>query len=110
MSVHAAPAKTVAADADAVAERRAARLHQIESPLGGIDDDRARRVIAGIINAGARNGADAARAEATVASVEAGPAIQEVKVFLCLRLTRAGQQRRRGSQNDKSSGHCPSWP
>jgi hypothetical protein len=72
-----------------VAERRAARLHQIESSLGGIDDDRARRVIAGIINAGAWNGTDA-NADATVASVVAGPAIQEVEVSLRLRRTRTG--------------------
>jgi hypothetical protein len=34
--------------------------------------------------------------------------MQEIKVFLCLRLTRASQQRSRGSQNDEPSGHCPS--
>src|SRR5262249_2715516 len=111
-AVHAAPAEAVSPDADAVAESRAARLHQIEPPLGGVEGERARRVIAGLVNAGARNGADADRAEATVASEEAGPAIllAEVKVALGLRLTRAGQQCRRGSQNDESSGHCPSSP
>ena len=42
----AGPGEADAPDADAVAQRRAAVLHQIEPPLGGVDDDRARRVIA----------------------------------------------------------------
>jgi hypothetical protein len=37
------PLKTVAADADAVADRATARLHQIEMPFGGRDDEGAGR-------------------------------------------------------------------
>src|SRR5262249_38627838 len=38
------PLETVAADADAVAQRAPARLHDIEKALGGVHDDGARRL------------------------------------------------------------------
>src|SRR5205085_4306453 len=44
--LHAGPAEAVAADADAVADRAAAGLHQIEERVRRIDDDRARRFAA----------------------------------------------------------------
>src|SRR6185312_3670423 len=78
-AVHAAPAEAVAPDADAVAQGRAARLHEVEPPLGGVDDNRARRVIAGIVDAGAGNRADAATAvEAVTAAEEVGVAAHHV--------------------------------
>src|SRR5689334_18143345 len=43
--VHAAPPETVAADADAILQRRPAALHKIEPPLGGVHHDRARRIV-----------------------------------------------------------------
>ncbi len=53
--MHAAPAEAVAADADAVAQRLAVGLHQIEPALGGIHDNGAGRILALKAHGGARN-------------------------------------------------------
>src|SRR5262249_20845906 len=52
-AMYAAPAETVTADADAIAQGLAARLDQVEPPLGRVDDDGARRVIGRIGDCGA---------------------------------------------------------
>src|SRR5258708_9614995 len=97
-----APAKTVAADADAVNQRLAACEHKIEPPLGGVYNNGARRVIAGIADGAARD-----RARAAAASEEIGTAPQDVARIhlLGLRLAGAGQHHQRRKQTNKNPGH-----
>src|SRR4029079_18473179 len=71
-AVGSAPAEAVAGDAAAVTQRLAAGEHEIEPPLGGVDDNGARRVIAGIADRGARD-----RARPAAALEEIGTAAQD---------------------------------
>jgi hypothetical protein len=60
--VHALPLEAGAADADGVAKRAAARLHEVEPSLGSVDDDRARPLPAAVAHLAA-GGVGAAEAE-----------------------------------------------
>ena len=100
--MHAAPAETVAADADAVAQRLAVRQHQIKPPLGGVHHDGAGGVIAVEIHGRAR---DRARA----AAEEIGTAAHDVAGIKTLGLGMAGgQQGYGGEQGGKGAGHYSS--
>src|SRR5579871_3176832 len=67
-AVHPAPAEAVAADPDAVAQRLALSEHQIEPPLGGVDDDGAGRIAGGVHHGLARDRARAAAEEIRAAA------------------------------------------
>jgi hypothetical protein len=102
--VGSAPAKTVTADADTVANRLAVAEHQIEPALGGVDVDRAGRVAAGKVDGLARDRAHPA-AEAAIAEI--GAAAQYVAQVEALRLRVASprQHRHCRNQQSKSSYH-----
>ena len=96
----AAPAETVPADADAIAQRLAVALHQIEPPLGGFDDNGAGRIILGKVHAGARDRTGAGGPAAKIALAH------DRAVFeLGVRLAGAGQQCHRRKQQNKRPGH-----
>jgi hypothetical protein len=82
--VDATPAEAIAADADAVAQRLTARLHQIEPALGGVHDDGARGVIALEADGLARDRAGAVAA----AIAEIGEEVGERRAFVDLEVLR----------------------
>src|SRR6185437_13696798 len=98
-AVDAAPAKTVAADADAVAQRLAVGQHQIKPPLGGVHHNGARRVVAVEIDGGARNRADAGH--------EIGAASHDIATVETLGLRQPGSDRQgeRRHHKHKSPSH-----
>ena len=98
-----APAETVAADADAVAQRLAVRQHQVKPPLAGVDDDGAGRVIARIVDGAALDRAYAA----TAIAAEVGTAAHDVAQVETLGVCVAGrrQHRLRRNQNRQPPGH-----
>src|SRR3954447_15922153 len=68
--MHPAPAETVTADADAIAQRLAAGEHEIEPPLGRVYQDSAGRIVACEIHGLPRNRSGAADAEIGAAAHE----------------------------------------
>src|SRR6266851_4426045 len=99
-AVGAAPAKTVAADTDAVAKRLAIGEHEVKPPLGGIDENGSGRIIAGKVHGLARN-------RARRADAEVRPAAHDIAHVEALgsRLPGAGQQCHRRKQQSKNTDH-----
>ncbi len=92
--VRALPLEAVAADADAVAQRRAAGLNEIEPPRRRIDHDGARRIFARIADRGAAK-AGAVQAEDVVDALllrAAAQHLQPLAVGLGVRETDGTQQ------------------
>src|SRR6266404_842406 len=101
-AVGAAPAKTVAADTDAIAKRLAIGEHEVKPPLGGVDEDGPGRIITDKAHGLSRNRARSADAEIGAAADEIGPVEAEA---LGSRLAGAGQQRHRRQQQSKNTDH-----
>src|ERR1700730_14993412 len=107
-AVGSAPAETVAADADAVARRLAVAEHEIEPPLGGVDEDSARGIITRKAHGRARDRARAAAAAKEIRAAAHDVARVGAEKALGLRVTGARQQGQRRKQQGNKAGHYSS--
>src|SRR6185312_9030424 len=99
-TMHAAPAEAVAADADAVADRRTVRLDEVKATFGGVHDDCARRVIGRVGDDGAGN-----RACPAFEVVGSHDVVGVAEEALRLRVARAGQKRQHGAKCNQPPDH-----
>jgi hypothetical protein len=101
--VDAAPAKAVAADANAVPQRLAIGQHEVKPPLGGIYENGARRVSAFKSDGLPRDRAGGADAEIGAAAHDI--AAVNAEETLGTRAVGAGQQCQHRKQQSKDPGH-----